>query len=308
MDMLTQLIRLAQLQPSMQLRCQLQGKFALPHDTVEMAAPFHLALAGQCVIESDDGKQIVMQAGDMVIFPRGGAHWIRDVALRARDATRPRFESGGLLLLEKTGKGAPDVDLLCGRFDYVPGPAALLMQTLPGTMHVSLAQTEAMPALQTLVGLMRSEAEQELPGALAIVTALSHALFAMALRAYSETNRDLPNIMNLCCDPRLAPSVHAMMAEPGRAWTIAELGEHSAMSRATYARHFRERAGMTVWEFMTQMRMTIACNLLQNTRRSAADIGMEVGYQSEAAFDKAFRQSVGVTPGRYRSQLRAEAA
>jgi AraC family transcriptional activator of mtrCDE len=89
---------------------------------------------------------------------------------------------------------------------------------------------------------------------------------------------------------------------PERAWTIAELGELAAMSRATYARHFNARAGMTVMDFLTQIRMTIACDLLLRTQRSAAEIGEAVGYQSEAAFGKAFQQSVGVTPGRYRRQ------
>jgi AraC family transcriptional activator of mtrCDE len=74
------------------------------------------------------------------------------------------------------------------------------------------------------------------------------------------------------------------------------------MSRATYARHFNERAGMTVMDFLTRIRMTIACDLLRRTQRSVAEIGEAVGYQSEAAFGKAFAQSVGVTPGRYRRQ------
>jgi AraC family transcriptional activator of mtrCDE len=77
-------------------------------------------------------------------------------------------------------------------------------------------------------------------------------------------------------------------------------GDLAAMSRATYARHFNERAGVTVMDFLTQIRMTIACDLLRRTQRSAAEIGEAVGYQSEAAFGKAFAQSVGVTPGRYR--------
>jgi AraC family transcriptional activator of mtrCDE len=91
-----------------------------------------------------------------------------------------------------------------------------------------------------------------------------------------------------------------MLSAPERAWTIAELGELAAMSRATYARRFNERAGVTVMDFLTQIRMTIACDLLRRTQRSAAEIGEAVGYQSEAAFGKAFAQSVGVTPGRYR--------
>jgi AraC family transcriptional activator of mtrCDE len=165
---------------------------------------------------------------------------------------------------------------------------------------VSLGGVQTLGTLQTVIALMRAEAEQRQPGALAIVTALSHALFAMALRRHGEQHASRSGVLALLADARLGASVQGMLSAPERAWTIAELGELAAMSRATYARHFNARAGMTVMDFLTQIRMTIACDLLLRTQRSAAEIGEAVGYQSEAAFGKAFQQSVGVTPGRYR--------
>ncbi|MFL9882635.1 AraC family transcriptional regulator [Paraburkholderia agricolaris] len=195
-----------------------------------------------------------------------------------------------------------DLDLLCGRFVYAPGSSALLLDALPDPFHVSLGGVQTLGALQTVITLMRTEAERRQPGALAIVTALSLALFAMALRMHGERNASSPGVLALLADARLGASVQNMLSVPERAWTIAELGEIAAMSRATYARHFNERAGMTVMDFLTQIRMTIACDLLRRTQRSAAEIGETVGYQSEAAFGKAFQQSVGVTPGRYRRQ------
>lgn len=302
MDALTRLIQLARPQASLELRCQLQGNFTVPSAARPHAVPFHLALAGSCVIESADGSSLVLQAGDLVMFPRGGAHRMRDLARGAPATTPLRISHEGMLPLEHNNAagGAPDVDLLCGRFDCDQGPAALLLQSLPDPLHVSLADTPSAPALQALVTLMRDEAERRQPGALAIVTALSHALFTMALRGYGEQHPDAANMLALLSDTRLASSVQALLAEPGRDWTIADLGDKAAMSRATYARRFRDCAGMTVLEFLTQVRMTLAGNLLLQTRRSAADIGMEVGYQSEAAFGKAFQQSMGLTPGRYR--------
>jgi AraC family transcriptional activator of mtrCDE len=193
-----------------------------------------------------------------------------------------------------------DLDLLCGRFVYSPGSSALLLNALPDPFHVSLGGTETLDSLQTVIALMRSEAERRQAGALAIVTALSNALLAMALRVHGEQNASASGVLALLADARLGASVQGMLSAPERAWTIAELGELAAMSRATYARHFNERAGMTVMDFLTQIRMTIACDLLRRTQRSAAEIGEAVGYQSEAAFGKAFQQSVGMPPGRYR--------
>lgn len=306
MDVLTRLIQLANPQASLEVRCRLKGSFAMPHEPRSDTAPFHLVLQGQCTIEAEDGRLFAVQEGDMVMFPRGGAHWIRDINRQAQTPTRSRMSHDGMLPLKQVGRGASDLDLLCGRFDYQRGPAALLFQTLPDPLHVSLANTESGPALRTLVGLMHGEAERRQAGALAVVTALSQALFTMALRAYGEQQPGRAGILSLLADARLGASVRALLTEPGRMWTIAELGEIAAMSRATYARHFRESAGMTVWEFLTQVRMTIAGDLLLRTRRSAADIGMEVGYQSEAAFGKAFSQQMGITPGRYRNKLQSQ--
>jgi AraC family transcriptional activator of mtrCDE len=173
---------------------------------------------------------------------------------------------------------------------------------LPDPLHVSLGKTQAAGALQTLIALMRTESERRQAGALAIVTALSHALFAMALRAHAEAGGSTSGVLALLADARLGVSVQAMLSAPEHPWTIVELGDLAAMSRATYARRFNERAGMTVMDFLTRIRMTIACDLLRRTQRSAAEIGETVGYQSEAAFGKAFQQNVGVTPGRYRRQ------
>ncbi|SIT41250.1 DNA-binding domain-containing protein, AraC-type [Paraburkholderia ribeironis] len=313
MDTLSRLIDLARPQASLDLRCLLSGAFDIEHAPQEAGvAPFHLVLGGACLIETADGAQVALQPGDFMLFPRGAAHRVRDVQRSSGGAPLMPGHDGMLPLRRNDGGGAGhdhvDVDLLCGRFVYAPGPSALLLNALPDPFHVSLGGAQTLGALQTVIGLMRTEAEHRQPGALAIVTALSHALFAMALRVHGERGAAASGVLALLADARLGASVQGMLSAPERAWTIAELGALAAMSRATYARHFNERAGVTVMDFLTQIRMTIACDLLLHTRRSAAEIGETVGYQSEAAFGKAFAQSVGMTPGRYRRRAQPDNA
>ncbi|MFM0391588.1 cupin domain-containing protein [Paraburkholderia phytofirmans] len=308
MDTLSRLIDLARPQATLDLRCLLSGAFDIDHDALEAGiAPFHLVLDGACVVETADGAQRELRAGDFMLFPRGAAHRVRDVQRSAATAPLTLSHDGMLPLRRNDGNDGQDsaripadLDLLCGRFVYSPGSSALLLNALPDPLHVSLSGMETLGSLQTVIALMRSEAERRQAGALAIVTALSHALLAIALRVHGEQNASASGVLALLADARLGASVQAMLSAPERAWTIAELGDLAAMSRATYARHFNERAGMTVMDFLTQIRMTIACDLLRRTQRSAAEIGEAVGYQSEAAFGKAFQQSVGVPPGRYR--------
>jgi len=305
MDALSHLFQLARPQSTLDLRCQFAGGFAIDHEpSPDGVAPFHLVLAGHCVIETATGQRLSMQAGDFVLFPKGGTHRLRNSRLAAQ-IEPVTLSHDGMLPLRHSGQSSPDVDLLCGRFLYAPGAASLLIGTLPDPLHVSLAGTQSMAALQALTALMRLEAEQRQPGALAIVTSLSHALLAMALRVHGEQQTGTAGVVALLSDVRLGASVQAMIATPAHPWTIDELGTLAAMSRATYARHFRDKAGMTVLAFLTQLRMAIASDLLLRTQRSAADIGMEVGYQSEAAFGKAFQQYLGLAPGRYRRQHKA---
>ncbi|MGF6661878.1 AraC family transcriptional activator of mtrCDE [Paraburkholderia atlantica] len=323
MDTLSRLIDLARPQASLDLRCLLSGAFDIDHAPLEGGvAPFHLVLDGSCVIETAAGGQLELQAGDFMLFPRGAAHRVRDVKRSAGGLPLTLGHDGMLPVRRNDGHEATatsaqesdhtathdGVDLLCGRFVYAPGSSALLLDALPDPLHVSLGDARTLDALQTVITLMRGEAARRQPGALTIVTALSQALFAMALRVHGERNANSAGTLALLTDARLGASVQAMLDAPERAWTISELGERAAMSRATYARRFNERAGVTVMDFLTQIRMAIASDLLLRTQRSAADIGEAVGYQSEAAFGKAFAQSVGVTPGRYRRRTQADDA
>lgn len=304
MDSLTHLIQLARPQVSLDLRCRLAGSFLIDHEPSEPdIASFHIILDGSCVITPTKGESIKANAGDFILFPQGEGHRISDVRKSTCKQSHITMNLDGHLPLRQNCEGEADVDLLCGRFVLGKGPAELLFKSLPTPLHVSLAAQTSSPALQILVNLMRDEAARQDIGSLAIITALSHVLFVMALRVYSDQHPETASILSVLSDVRLGPSVQAMMANPAYSWTIEELGQVAAMSRATYARQFRTRAGSTVWEFLTQVRMMIASELLKNTNRNAADIGMEVGYQSEAAFGKAFQQSLGTTPGRYRRNL-----
>lgn len=307
LDSLTHLIQLARPQVSLDVRCRLAGSFLIDHAPSEAGiASFHIVLEGSCVIASATGGNITANAGDFILFPQGEAHRITDVRKNKRKQSNIQMNLDGNLPLRQNCEGEPDVNLLCGRFVFGKGPAALLFKSLPAPLHVSLADQTSSPALQVLVNLMRDEAARQGPGSLAIMTALSHVLFVMALRVYSDQHPDTASILSVLSDARLGPSVQAMITNPAHSWTIEELGRVAAMSRATYARQFRKMAGSTAWEFLTQIRMMIASELLKNTKRNAADIGMEVGYLSEAAFGKAFQQSLGTTPGRYRRNLFAD--
>src|SRR5262249_7359677 len=130
--------------------------------------------------------------------------------------------------------------------------------------------------------------------------ALSTAMFALTLRLASEAQDAPTGLLALAGQPRLAPALAAMFQEPARAWTLSELARLSHMSRATLARHFQETLGRSASDLLTDVRMTLAARELRKPSVSTAAVAAAVGYQSEAAFQRAFKRRMGMTPARWR--------
>lgn len=300
MDALTRLLELARVRGALDVRCQLAGAFDLGHDeSAPGESPFHLVLAGQGVLEWSGGT-VALAAGDLVVLPGGRSHRVRDTA-GARPAVPPSLDESGPFAVKRNSASPPDLDLLCGRFIHAPDATPLLFAGLPEALHVRLAEPgEGMHVLHALVALFRDEVAALAPGALAVVTALSHALLVLALRRHLGTGTVAPSLLSLLAEPRLARSLHAMLADPAHEWTVATLAEQAAMSRATFARHFEQRTHGTPLDVLTLLRMHLAAEALRRGHASTAAVGESVGYRSESAFNKAFGRVMGTTPARYR--------
>jgi len=248
---------------------------------------------------------VTMRSGDFLMLPRGDAHSI--VSVQSERSDQPprvlQITDDGLLPMRTNGGGPWDVDLLCGRFTYAPDSPSLLLDTLPDIFHTSLTTTESDETLKALVTLLRHEVALALPGSLTVATALCLALFVLALRANDNKTLDAPGLPALLADQRLGRAIKAFVAEPARPWTIEQLAALAAMSRATFARRFRDRSAMTIGTFLRDFRMSVASRLMQTTRRSFAEIAADVGYHSEVSFAKAFKASRQATPAQFRRSL-----
>lgn len=156
--------------------------------------------------------------------------------------------------------------------------------------------------LRALIGLMREEAESTRSGARSIIDALATALFALALRAHLDRQPLGDGLFGLLGDARLGRALRAMLERPEHAWTLEQLAQQAAMSRASFVRAFSALGGTSPWNLLTRIRMEKARGLLRQTQKSLLDIAAETGYQSEAAFSRNFRQAFGESPGRFRRQ------
>jgi AraC family transcriptional regulator, activator of mtrCDE len=135
-----------------------------------------------------------------------------------------------------------------------------------------------------------------------MLNALSTALFTLALRLASEGKEMPAGLLAVAGNPRLSPALTALFNEPARSWTLPELARLYNMSRATFIRHFQERVGRSASDLLTDIRMTVASNALKTSDTSIVAVAKLVGYQSAAAFQRGFKQRMGITAAQWRRQ------
>lgn len=308
MDALSRVLELADVQGAPDLRCLLAGRFEIDHEPSPAGeAPYHLVLHGEARLNVSGREAIVLSEGDLLLLPRGNAHVMQDAG-GARGRRRPiRVDADEALPTRTNTHGAAEVDLLCGRFTYAAGAADLVMAALPDVVHVSLAGHRDLDVLRGMVGMLRTEVAAMAPGASAVITALSQALFVLAVRAYTMRADVPPSLLLLLADARISSALMAMLRHPEEAWTVESLAAQAAMSRATFARHVAAKGNTSPLELLTALRMRIASGLLLRSRLTIGDIAERVGYQSEAAFGKVFAKQAGMSPTAYRRAKRSAA-
>jgi AraC family transcriptional activator of mtrCDE len=300
LDPLSRLLSLYPLQTALKVRCHFGAPWQLVQpDAAEGHAPYHVLVSGTAWLEMEDGIREPMVSGDAVLFPHGSAHRIH-----AGDGTpAPSIKTqGAFMAVETNGGMGPVSDILCGELRF--GPEAIpLLRTLPDVVLVRAAGQAALASLRSLITLLQQEAESERPGTAAILAQLTSALFALLLRGWLEQSGG-QGLLAVLAEPRLQPALHAMLATPEQPWSLDGLAQLCHMSRATFVRTFRQAAGQPPAEVLTQVRMAQAARLLAQGRLSAGRIGEQVGYQSEAAFNRVFKRHHGVGPGEYRRTVR----
>lgn len=301
MDSLSRLLALYPMRTALDVRCHFGAPWLLQQDPVGAGiAPYHLILEGQARLSLPGLQELALQAGDILVFPHGSAHTLHLNGGKAD--SQPLYQvpaAGPLRTVVNHGDGAA-TDILCGQFSWDPLASQTLLAALPPCLLIRTQGQARLAGLQALLGLLRQEAEQAQPGAAAVLAQLSSALFAMLMRAWLTQAEQPPGLFAALAEPRLQAALHAMLAQPGKDWNLASLADTCHMSRANFARVFRQVAGTTPAALLQQLRMAQAAQWLRQENRPVAEIGERAGYQSEAAFNRVFKRSFGMGPGQYR--------
>jgi AraC-like DNA-binding protein len=269
---------------------------------------YHFVIEGGAVIELMDGHCIDLQAGDVVVFPYGDPHHMSS----GKGATRP-FPDYGIgakikardLSPLRAGGGGTVSRFVCGYMTCDPYLCRPILNGLPPVFKVSIRSDSAGHWLESSIMHLVEEAASGRGGSEAMLAKLSEAFFIDTLRRYVAALPEqqmgwLAGTRDSVVGKSLS-LLHARLAHP---WTIAELADEVGISRSALVERFTRYLSEPPMTYLTRWRLELAARSLEKSSRSVAEIAADVGYESEAAFNRAFKRKFGLPPGQYRTDRR----
>jgi len=266
---------------------------------------YHLLIEGRAAVELLDGQATELTAGDIVIFAHGDAHHMSS----GKDATRP-FPNYGIdekirtreLSPLRAGGGGNVTRFVCGYMSCDPYLSRPILSGLPSLLKVNIRADRSGHWLESSILHLVDEAASGRVGSDAMLAKLSEALFVDTLRRYVH---GLPEQQTGWLagtrDPVVGKSLGLLHSRIAHPWTIADLADQVGISRSALVERFTKYVSEPPMTYLTRWRLQLAARSLEKTSRGVAEIAADVGYESEAAFNRAFKREFGLPPGRYRS-------
>ncbi|MGH9766973.1 MAG: AraC family transcriptional regulator [Blastocatellia bacterium] len=276
----------------------------------ESGASFFILVKGSAFLEIEELKiRRRLNAGDFIIITKKCACKVSDspqseiIDLQEWLRRNPP-RSDGTFKVE--GKGAI-TNFIGGTFVFENHESHPLLKVLPTFLHFSGTSErtgengKVVDWFRTTLDFISTEAASRKPGAETVITRLSDILFIQAVRAYADTVSDeQPNWFADATDPQIGEAIANIHQTPQNQWTVGQLATLSGMSRSAFASRFTKLVGEPPLRYLARWRMHKAIEMIQEGRLTTAGIASLVGYESEAAFSKAFKKWNGQGPGAYR--------
>ena len=230
----------------------------------------------------------------------------RDTSIVMRDSPRTRPRSTFREIAAKAngnvahhgGGGAPTT-IVCGSMSFDRASLRPITQLLPSFILIKAEQARTL-ALHDTMQALASEMAEQVPGSEIVANRLAEVLFIQILRAHIASGPERnKGWLRAIFDPQMGTALSAIHDSVNTPWTVESLAEAAGMSRSAFAARFKELLGQTPLEYVTEWRMQKAMQLLQQRDKKLIDVARSVGYESDAAFSKAFKRVVGVNPGEY---------
>lgn len=294
--------------------CTSPWGFRVPYvgDVAHILAPgterlvsYHLVIEGEAIVRFE-GLAVPVSAGDVLIIPHGDAHTVSNGSpgqFLDSGTTLGKFLAGDLKTMRVDG-GGEVTRFVCGYFGCERHADKLFLAGLPLMIRVNVRGDPAGEWLEHSVRHLVTEAGYGRPGQSMLLSKMAEALFIETLRRYME---QLPpeqtGWLAGARDEVVGSALALMHSKPFHPWSIAELAAEAGASRSVLAERFALYLDESPLAYLTRWRLQLAARLLQTTQRTVLQVASEVGYDSEAAFNRAFKREFGAPPGQFRKAL-----
>jgi len=276
----------------------------------EHVVMFHAITAGECWVELLESSTPPMRvsAGDIIVMPMGDAHVLSsEPGMRAEPNLdmyyRPRNQPLPFLL-SPGGGGTDQVRIACGYLGCDARPFNPLLQALPRLLRAPAA--DGGWCMTELIRLAIDETAARRSGSETVLSKVAELMFVDVVRRYIDTlPNDARGWLSGLRDPHVGAALALMHGRPSEAWTLERLAREVGLSRSVFADRFADFMHEPPMQYLTQWRMQLATRLLERQGVGIAQVAGEVGYESEAAFNRAFKKCLGVPPGAWRRDKQA---
>lgn len=316
MDALSEVLRVVRLDSAIYFNAELSEPWCLASPEARTLAPvlargaahviiYHLLCDGAAYVQVQDGERVALSPGDIVTFPHGDGHLLGSgpsVAPVDVASALPGVLEKGLELLHLGGGGTPS-RFICGFLACDPQLSQTFLGGLPALIRVNIRDDPSGQWLENSLQFSVTQAANREAGTSAMLTKLSEAVFVETLRRYV---RQLPEghtgWLAGARDAAVGKALTLLHRRHANPWTVASLAREVGLSRTVLAERFRHFIGESPMAYLTRWRLLLGSRALTTTSQSVAEIASEAGYESEAAFNRAFKREYGLPPARYRRE------
>lgn len=267
--------------------------------------PYHYVVEGMISVRVDGQQGVTLRAGEVLLLPGNDLHVLgSDTALPAIPASeiiRPS-PSGDLTSIRHGGAGSK-ARMICGYLASSGYDCSPILSTLPRALTLDIEQGQGADWIRSTFAYAADKVSAGRPGSEAILTKLSELLFVEAIRRHVESlPADETGWLAGLRDPYVARTLALLHRDCARDWSLDEIGREVGLSRSALADRFNRLVGLPPMHYLARCRMQLAAHRLRSSQASLAQIADGVGYESEAAFSRAFKKSFGTAPATWRRQ------
>ena len=318
MDLLSEVLKSVQLESAFFYNAEFSAPWSFRSPAAHKLAPYinhpdghiivyHFLIEGRAFARVEQ-ERVALSPGDIVIFPHGDSHCLESgPAPRTVDGESElqRIFSAGLKI-SRQGGGGELCKFVCGFMVCEPRASKMFLTGLPPVFKVNIREDESGRWLEDSIRYAIADVSTNRAGGDAVLAKLCEALFVETLRRYATKSPEgRTGWLAGARDPEVGKVLALIHRQPEEPWTIAELAKRVGLSRSVLAERFRTYLGEPPVAYLTRWRLQQGAQMLCSTNHSVAEIAVHVGYESEPAFNRAFKRQFGDPPARYRSFARA---